>query len=173
MTATRPTLCARCACESRTCCQDREIYLTPGDRLRIRAFAGNEQFVEWCPTANPSYLDQDDDPLWRQHVFDRDGGRRILKRSPDGDCFFLGPGGCRLPMDVRPLLCRLHPLTYTADRIDADAEAGCPRHLLAEGESVLEAVNITMDLAHQWHRQLYEEIMTDDHDDRAGLRPSL
>jgi hypothetical protein len=30
-----------------------------------------------------------------------------------------------------------------------------------------------MELALQWHRQLYEEIITDDHDDRIDLRPSF
>ena len=97
MTAIRPTLCARCARQGKTCCQDREIYLTPGDRQRIRAYSGNEAFVEWSPTADPSYLDQDDDPLWRRHVFDHEGRRRILKRRPDGNCFFLDAQGCRLP----------------------------------------------------------------------------
>ena len=172
MTATAPSLCARCAREGRTCCQGREIYITAGDRRRIRAYTGGNDFVEWSAATDPAYQDQDDDPVWRQHVLGN-GRRPILKRTPDGDCFFLGAGGCRLPNDVRPLLCRLHPLTYTADRIGADAEEECPRHLLADGESVLEAVNITMDLARRWHRQLYEEIMTDDPDDRTDLRPSL
>jgi len=72
-----------------------------------------------------------------------------------------------------PTLCRLHPLTYTADRIDAEPDEGCPRHLLSTAESVFDAIHMTMDLARQWHRQLYEEIITDDHDDRIDLRPSL
>ena len=173
MTAIRPTLCARCARQGKTCCQGREIYLTPGDKQRIGAFSGNEDFVEWSPTTDPSYLDQDDDPPWRQHVFGPDGRRRILKRSANGDCVFLGDRGCRLPLAVRPLLCRLHPLTYTAYGIDAEADEGCPRHLLDPDESLFEAVQLTMGLARQWYRQLYEEIMTDVHDDRVDLRPSL
>jgi len=173
MSTIQPTLCARCARQGKTCCQDREIYLTPGDRRRMQAYTGNEAFVEWSPTADPSYLDQDDDPLWRRYVFDHDGRRRILKRRPDGNCFFLDTQGCRLPMDVRPLLCRLHPLTYTADHIDAEPDGDCPRHLLFAGESVVEAIHMTMELARHWHHQLYEEIITDDHDDRIDLRPSL
>ena len=173
MTVIRPTLCARCARQGKTCCQGREIYLTPGDRERIRSITGTLDFVEWTAAADPSYRDQDDDPLWQRHVFDDDGRRRILKRRSDGNCFFLDAQGCRLPMEVRPLLCRLHPLTYTADRIDAEADGECPRHLLFADESIWEAVHITMDLARQWHRQLYEEIMTDVHDDWIDLRPSL
>ena len=126
MRALQPTLCARCAAQGKTCCQGREIYLTPGDVRRIAAFTGENQFVEWHQTADPSYLDQDDDPIWRQHVFRSDGSRRILRRTPNGDCLFLGPQGCRLPLAVRPLLCRLHPLTYTADNIDAEADPACP-----------------------------------------------
>jgi len=117
MTATPPTLCARCAQQGKTCCQGREIYITPEDRQRIRAFAGKLEFVEWLPA--------------------------------------------------------LHPLTYTADRIDAEPDEGCPRHLLSAAASVFDAIHMTMDLARQWHRQLYEEIITDDHDDRIDLRPSL
>lgn len=171
--ATQQTLCARCARQGRTCCQDREIYITPGDVRRIGAFTGDLQFVEWRRTDDPAYLDQDDDPEWRDHVFCSDGSRRLLKFKPDGDCLFLGPGGCRLPMTVRPLLCRLHPFTYTADQIDAEPDEGCPRHLLVSGESVFEAVQTSLALARQWHRQLYEEIRADDHDNRIDLRPSL
>lgn len=163
MVATPTTLCARCALLGRTCCQGREIYITPGDVRRISAMTGALQFVEWNRTSDPSYLDQDDDPVWRLHVFRSDGSRRILKRNSNGDCIFLGVGGCRLAMEVRPLLCRLHPLAYTADHIDEEPDAGCPRHLLMAGESLFEATRTSLALAKNWHRQLYEEILTDDH----------
>jgi Fe-S-cluster containining protein len=43
-------------------------------------------------------------------------GRRLrLKVEPDGSCVFLGPKGCRLPMDARPLYCRLYPFWFTED----------------------------------------------------------
>jgi Fe-S-cluster containining protein len=173
MRALQPTLCARCAAQGKTCCQGREIYLTPGDVRRIAAFTGENQFLEWHQTADPSYLDQDDDPIWRQHVFRSDGSRRILRRAPNGDCLFLGPQGCRLPLAVRPLLCRLHPLTYTADNIDAEADPACPRHLLVSGETVLSATGTPMAQARRWHQQLYEEIITDAPDNRTDLRPAL
>jgi uncharacterized protein len=171
--AIRQTLCGRCAQQGKTCCQGREIYITPGDLRRIGAVTQGLQFVEWTRTADPSYMDQDDDPVWRQHVFGNDGSRRILKRQTNGDCIFLGSQGCRLAMAVRPLLCRLHPFTYTADHIDDEPDADCPRRLLVSGESVFEAIHISMALAKQWHRQLYEEVITDDNDNRADIRPSL
>jgi uncharacterized protein len=173
MLTMQPSLCARCALQGRTCCQGREIHITPGDMRRISAVTGSLDYVEWARTIDPAYLDQTDDPVWRQHVFRHDSARRILKRQPNGDCFFLGPQGCLLAMEVRPLLCRLHPFTYTADHIDNEPDAGCPRHLLLSGESLFEAVHTSRQLAWQWHHQLYEEIKNDDDDNRADLRPSL
>jgi Fe-S-cluster containining protein len=169
MVATTPTLCARCAAQGKTCCQGREIYVSPGDLQRIHAFTGETQFFEWARITDPAYLDQDDDPVWRVHVISRDGSRRILKRTPRGDCVFLGSSGCRLPMEVRPLLCRLHPLNYTADHIDSEPDVECPRHLLLAGESVFDAIHLPLALAGKWHRQLYEEILTDDPDNRIDL----
>ena len=173
MVANQQTLCGRCARLGKTCCQGREIYITPGDLRRIGAVAGKIQFVEWTRTTDPSYMDQDDDPVWRQHVFGRDGSRRVLKRQANGDCIFLGSRGCHLSMAVRPLLCRLHPFTYTANHIDSEPDTGCPRHLLSAGESVFEAIHTSMELARQWHRQLYEEVITDGNDNRTDIRPSL
>jgi len=173
MVANPLTLCGRCAHQGKTCCQGREIYITPGDLRRIAAVTGELQFAEWKATVDPSYLDQADDPVWRQHVFGRDGSRRILKRQASGDCIFLASQGCRLALAVRPLLCRLHPFTYTADHIDDEPDAECPRHLLISGESLFEATHTSMELARQWHRQLYEEVLTDDHDNRTDVRPSL
>jgi len=169
MVAMPPTLCARCALQGQTCCQGREIYITPGDMRRISAVTGDHEFVEWAFTTDPAYLEQDDDPVWRQHVFRHDGCRRILKRKPNGDCLFLDFRGCRLSMDVRPLLCRLHPFTYTAEHIDPEPDAGCPRYLLASGESLLAAIQTSWALARQWHRQLYEEVHTDGNDNRTDV----
>lgn len=173
MAAMQPSLCARCALQGNTCCQDREIYITPGDMRRIRAATEELQFEEWTRTIDPSYMDQDDDPVWRQYVFRSDGSRRILKRRSNGDCIFLGPQGCQLAIKVRPLLCRLHPFTYTADHIDSEPDAECPRHLLANGESVFEAIHTSMTLARQWHRQLYKEIQTDANENRTDIRSSI
>jgi Fe-S-cluster containining protein len=140
---------------------------------RINAVTGENQYVEWARTSDPAYLDQVDDPVWRRYVFRNDGSRRILKRRPNGDCIFLSPHGCLLAMEVRPLLCRLHPFTYTADHIDNEPDTDCPRHLLVAGESVFEAIHTSMELARQWHRQLYEEIIADGNDNRTDLRPPL
>ena len=164
MKITPPSLCTRCAALGKTCCQGREIYITPGDLARIRAYTGDDRFVEWIHSTDPAYLEQDDDPVWRCHVFGSDGFRRTLRHLPNGDCYYLTAQGCRLPLEVRPLLCRLHPFTYTADHLDQEPAAGCPRHLLNKGESVFDAIQMPVALAGQWHRQLYEELLNDEHD---------
>lgn len=44
------------------------------------------------------------------------GGSRIrLKVDDSGACIFLGPQGCTLPTEARPLYCRLYPFWFTPD----------------------------------------------------------
>jgi Fe-S-cluster containining protein len=38
------------------------------------------------------------------------GGVRYSVKTKNGDCVFLGKGGCSLDVDSRPILCRLAPL---------------------------------------------------------------
>jgi hypothetical protein len=90
---TNERLCVRCAGLGRTCCQGREIYVTRGDVGRIGKQTGLTGFFELAPSANPAYLDQDHDSVWRDHVFSRDGRRRILRWQSSGDCVFLGKSG--------------------------------------------------------------------------------
>lgn len=163
-------LCARCARISKSCCKGREIYITPGDVVRIALFCNRSDFMEWRVPADPDYGEQSDDPLWDNHVFRSDRSRRILKRSPLNDCTFLGPSGCLLPEGIRPLVCRLHPYTYTAAGIDPEPSQDCPRDLLPIGMSVFESLHMTTEQAIQWHRMLYEEILTEnDNDYRTDL----
>ena len=164
------SLCARCAKLSKTCCREREIYVTPADTLRITAFCDRHDFVEWCAPLNPAYLDQSDDPIWDRHVFRNDRRRRILRRTASGDCTFLGHSGCVLPETVRPLVCRLHPFFYTAAGIDAEPAPDCPKWLLPEGMTVFDALHMSTEQALLWHRMLYEEILTENvNDNRTDI----
>lgn len=151
-------LCLRCARQMKTCCQTREIYLTRGDLERIRDHTGRDDFDEFRRPDDPEYLDQDDDPLWRDHVFRADGSRRVLKRQASGDCVFLGQQGCELSLAVRPLVCRLYPFDYTAAGLLPQLAEGCPLELLGPGESLVEALGMRRDQAEAWHRQLYAEV---------------
>lgn len=156
-------LCLKCAQRGKTCCQICEIYVTPGDVERIQAFTGRRDFFEFRVPQDPRYLDQDDDPEWARCVFRPDGSRRVLRRRASGDCLFLGPCGCQLPWEVRPLVCRLYPVEYTASGLKTELADGCPVDLLAPGEDLLLALDMTWAKAEVWHRQLYAEIRMEPH----------
>ena len=158
-------LCVRCARRRKTCCQISEIYTTPGDVRRVAEFTGRSDFHEFRAPDNPSYADQDDDPEWRRNVFRPDGARRVLKRRPDGDCTFLGAQGCTLPLEVRPLICRIYPYDYTAAGILPELSEGCPVELLRPGQSLIAALDMRLEDAQRWHRQLYDEIREEQHAD--------
>jgi uncharacterized protein len=151
-------LCARCARHQRTCCQDTDVFVTPGDIDRIESFTGRSGFHEYRAPVNPAYLDQDDDPAWVQYAIRPDGSRRVLLHRSGGDCIFLGLQGCELPQDVRPLVCRLHPYDYDEGGIEDAPAQGCPMHLLPAGRHLLDEMDMDLEAARQWHRQLYEEM---------------
>ncbi len=155
-------LCVRCARHTKTCCQRCEIYVSPGDVRRIEQHTDRHDFYEFRVPDDPAYLDQDDDPLWRDRVFRPDNSRRVLKRRPDGDCTFLGPQGCVLPLEVRPLVCRLYPFEYTAEGVQDDLSSGCPLELLRPGQGLIEALAMDVNDARRWQKQLYEEIQLED-----------
>lgn len=150
--------CARCARHIRNCCQVPDIYVTPGDVERISLSTGGGDFYEFRASADPAYVDQNDDPTWRQHVIREDGTRRTLKHTAYGNCIFLGPCGCTLALGVRPLVCRLFPFDYTEQGIKEELAPGCPVDLLAPGQDLIECLGMTVESALRWHRQLYQEI---------------
>ena len=83
------SLCERCAGTGKTCCQGRDIYVTPGDVCRISIHVGRHDFYEFRRSQDPAYEDQSDDPLWLRFVFRPDKTRRVLKRDGTGNCVFL------------------------------------------------------------------------------------
>lgn len=151
-------LCVRCARLGKTCCQRSEVYVTPGDVDRITEQIGHTDFYEYRRPDNPAYADQDGDPAWQHYVFQPDGTRRVLRRRPEGDCVMLGPAGCKLSWEVRPLVCRLYPFDYDENGIKPQLLHGCPVHLLRPGQSLIAVLDMNVEAARQWHRQLYEEI---------------
>jgi Fe-S-cluster containining protein len=151
-------LCIRCSRHMKTCCQTADIYTTLGDVRRIEEFTGQAGFTEFRAPANPDYADQDDDPVWRDNVFRADGTRRVLKKKTSGDCTFLGNAGCVLPLETRPLICRIYPFDYTAEGILPELAPGCPLELLRPGQGLIEALDMKRNDAERWHKQLYEEL---------------
>lgn len=152
------TFCAQCARHQKTCCQTREVYITPGDVKRIEGHTGFTGFWEFRKPEDPGYLDQSDDPAWGEYVFRPDGSRRILRRQEDGACVFLGPAGCLLPLEIRPLVCRLYPYQYNEFGLLPELAAGCPTQLLRPGEDLLAVLQVAVEDARRWHAQLYREI---------------
>lgn len=160
--------CARCARMQLTCCQRAEILVTSADVRRIAAHTGRNAtegggFVERRAPADPSYLEDDpDDPRWRLLTVAADGTRRMLKRKPDGDCTFLGPQGCVLPTDVRPLVCRLYPWSYDQRGLLVEDADYCPTAALQppQGRMAL-LLDIPVGLAEGWRSQLYAELESD------------
>ena len=151
--------CAKCAQAGKTCCQQTEIYVTVADVKRIAASAARIDFFEFRPPADPEYFAAEDDPPWQQHVFRLDGTRRVLKQQPSGDCIFLTPVGCLLSQEVRPLICRLYPLTYTAAGVQPETDGRCPIRRFCHGKSPIEALGISMQTVFRWHAELYTEMM--------------
>jgi Fe-S-cluster containining protein len=156
-------LCALCARTGKTCCQQTDILLTSGDLGRIEEHTGCTEFFEFRPPRDPSSLGEEGDPNWLAYTLRLDGTRRVLRQDPAGNCSFLTPAGCTLPVEVRPLICRLHPVTYTEVGL-VGVSPDCPSHLAPAGGDLLSSVGMDLVMARRWHRQLYDEL-------RQGDRP--
>ena len=62
--------------------------------------------------------------------------------NPVATARFSGAVGCRLPLEMRPLVCRLYPYDYTADGIQPELSPGCPVELLTPGQGLIEALEM-------------------------------
>ena len=157
----------------RTCCQTAEIYVTPGDVRRIGEHTGARDFYEFQAPENPVYVHEDvyDDPVWQEHVFRQDGTRRVLRRKEDGDCTFLGPAGCVLPLEIRPLICRIYPFDYDHNGLLPALAKGCPVELLRPGQDLIEALEMDRADAERWHQQLYGELLEEKLDSACTAEP--
>lgn len=83
----------------------------------------------------------------------------LLKSACGADCIFLAETGCRLPMHIRPLVCRLHPHEYTAGGVHEGFAPGCPVELLEAGTSPDAYMDMDPTELGGWHKLLYEEII--------------
>ncbi|MBF0102697.1 MAG: YkgJ family cysteine cluster protein [Desulfobacterales bacterium] len=163
MNTIKPTelLCNRCAQLGKTCCQTSEVYITLEDAKRIESLTGSKDFFEYSAPINPLYAMNDDDPIWENYVFKPDGTRRVIKRNANGDCFFLSNTGCKLAIDVRPLVCRIYPYEYNAGGLYQEfSHNACPIHLLKSNETFEQMLQcFTKSKALEWHNLLYDEIL--------------
>ena len=152
--------CAKHAAMGPTCCQTSEVFVTEGDKQRIAAYTGRDDFWENRAPGDPVYLEQDDDPNWLKWAFRPAGTRPILKRHPGkGDCTFLGKEGCTLPLETRPIVCRLYPYNYNEQGLTG-VSTGCPAEVIPPGSTILEVLGMVRRDAERWHAQLYTELRT-------------
>lgn len=155
-------LCSLCAQIGKTCCQQTDILLTVGDVRRIAAHTNTNEFFEFRLPRDPGDLGDGGDPNWLAYTLRLDGTRRVLHQRAGGDCRFLFPSGCLLPVEVRPLICRLHPVTYTEFGLTG-ISPDCPSHLATSRADVLSSIGMDLLTAGRWHRQLYRELREDFH----------
>jgi len=149
--------CAKHAQIGKTCCQGTEVLVTAGDKRRIGAFTGRDDFWRdaWPPDA--TYLDDGSDPGWTL-AFNVDGSRPILKRQDNGDCTFLRATGCALPLEMRPLVCRLYPYVYDEAGLRTVSADRCPAEVVPPGKTMVELLEMDEARAEGWRSDLYREI---------------
>lgn len=151
--------CYQCSRNGTSCCQGTQILLTTGDVVRITRFLGAFDFFTF-EVPDPNYTDPGDDPAWLTLTIRPDGRRRVLKRTADKSCIMLADNGCRLPLSLRPLICRLHPYTYTEADISG-IDPTCPMSREGNWPALLEQLGMAIFEACQWHRLLYCELRAD------------
>lgn len=69
----------------------------------------------------------------------------------------LGENGCRLPMLVRPLVCRLHPYLFKEAGISG-IDPGCLISKEFDWPGILKQLGMAKGVASKWHRLLYSEL---------------
>jgi hypothetical protein len=150
------SICEQCAISGKSCCQGTQICLTSGDVRRISQFLTADSFST-IEKADAGYTDPGDDPGWIALTIRPDGTRRVMKRTGNQSCIMLGELGCRLPMHVRPLVCRLHPYEFTEAGISG-IDQSCLIAKESDWTGVMQQLGMAMDDACQWHRLLYCEL---------------
>ena len=68
-------------------------------------------------------------------------GVPVLKRSESGACIFLDASGRCVVYDVRPLACRLYPLTYTPG-LWVHVDPACPKSETVSVESIVKCASL-------------------------------
>jgi Fe-S-cluster containining protein len=159
-----PDICTRCAAKGRTCCTvssgDEEfcfpISLSEMQAIRSAGQGGEESFV--LVPNSPGFAEQlgflmPDHDI--EAAFPRHGSHWRLATTSEGNCVFLGPGGCMLDRSVRPKYCRLFPLWQFRGQLTWFTAAEC---LANEECSSLEAMLAAMGTSIEEVRSLFREM---------------
>lgn len=154
-------LCGRCGREGKTCCQGTRVFATVGDMRRIAASGVEADFWEYAkPAREESGAGFLLDETW-ERIFGSDGSARFLRHKGDGDCWFLGPGGCGLPLETRPLVCRLYPFDYNETAVKGVHGHLCPDQERRNGPLLLALLGMDRERAEGWRGLLYAEFLAE------------
>lgn len=154
-------ICLRCAATGKTCCEIAHIPVTAGDVRRIAGAVGNDgDFHEMRPPPDDVAAMAEFDALWPR-IMDPTGRVRVLRHRPGGGCRFLGPSGCVLAMEIRPLVCRLYPFDYNDKTIKGVFAPLCPYPERKNAPLLLALLGMNRDKAEEWRTSLYAEIDAD------------
>lgn len=132
-----PSICSRCAKLHPTCCRispGREDFcfpLSPAERRLLEQHHVLENGLHFAQSDNtPAFLCQ----LRRLFPRDLSAIKRLfplhqkhdrLALTIDGACVFLGPSGCSVPVQDRPLYCRIYPFWFVGKRLTGFASPSC------------------------------------------------
>jgi uncharacterized protein len=148
--------CIACAARGDSCCCGVQVYLTAEDVKRIAGFLGIETFWSY-EQPDADYTICEEEPEWPSYVTRSDGTRRTVKRTSTFDCVLLTANGCKLPLHLRPLLCRLHPYLFSRDAL-LGISPGCPVSQLSDQDELLTAMQMDYESVEHWRKLLYEEV---------------
>lgn len=122
-------ICGICAQNGPTCCQlgqgqeDFSFPLSSVETMIISAYdrwqgmlftvtiSNSTRFISRLKNLFPNDLDR------IQTLYPEHGCHEYLLTDERGRCVFLGPGGCLLPRNARPLYCRLFPFWVIGGRV--------------------------------------------------------
>jgi Fe-S-cluster containining protein len=161
-------LCLECSKLDKTCCQlgSGVVLLTDQDINRIELFVNENKDLQiknfWLNEEPKEYLSNriksSFDPNMKKYALSLDGKVQTLKHKSNGDCIFLSDKGCVLPMETRPLYCRIHPYDFVEEEIVGITFVDCPVHLLKKRGDLPDEINVKYDDADRWTKMLYKEL---------------
>ncbi|MBS2023632.1 MAG: YkgJ family cysteine cluster protein [Deltaproteobacteria bacterium] len=136
-----PSVCGRCVAAGGGCCTSEPgIFgppLTRADEERIAAATGltPRKFV------HVRSVDAEEQRAWEEDVPSAKGivvrGKVRSLARPDGRCLLLTERGCSLPLDARPLQCRLFPFVVRGRSLTVQPAGECLAVREADGISSL------------------------------------
>lgn len=158
--------CAVCARSQRTCCQSSEPFASIGDISRINLYMHRNMKGSrvapwwWWGWREPSqeYIEgMRADPQWATLLPMKSGLRRVVLSSDNGNCVFLKSTGCVLPMEVKPLVCRIYPWDFVAFKVTGLSDF-CAIEAKGNHRDMGEALGLTKEMAQEWVEQLRSEM---------------